>query len=302
MADERPDAARLLGRVGIWVNLDRASGDELRSFARELEALGYRALWFPETVAGKEAFSLATFLLLATTRLTAATGIANLWARDPMAMANGARALAEWSGGRFVLGIGVSHAPSIATRGGGGAYAHPFERMTEYLDAMDAAKYNGPGELPPLLLAALGPRMLRLAAKRAAGAHPYFVPVEHTTLARRALGPGKTLAVEQAVVLETDPEKARAIARVHTRRYLSLENYTNNLRRLGFSDRDILPEQGGSDRLVDAIVAWGDVAAAKRRVDDHRARGADHVCVQILRADRGLPSAEARALARVLID
>jgi probable F420-dependent oxidoreductase len=178
-----------------------------------------------------------------------------------------------------VLGIGVSHAPSVEQRGGD--YGKPIETMTAYLDAMDAAPYAGPepAEPVPLVLAALGPRMLELAAARADGAHPYFVPVEHTPVARARLGSEPCLAVEQTAVLSTDPETARRIARAFARHYLALPNYANNLRRLGWADEEIAND--GSDRLIDAVIAWGDVDAIVRRVRAHLDAGADHVCVQL---------------------
>ena len=297
MAHPGRDAARALGRIGVWANLDRLDATRLREFARALEAVRVAtALWFPETIAGKEALSLATFLLASTDRLVVATGIASVWARDAMAAANGSRAIGEWFPGRFVFGLGVSHAPSAATRGH--SYARPFERMQEYLGAIEQAAYVGPVPAQPVprVLAALGPRMLRLAAERAAGAHTYFVPVEHTARARETLGPGALLAVEQAVVLNSDAPAAREIARVHTRRYLALENYANNLRRLGWSDTDLTPD-GGSDALVDAIVAHGNEAAIADRVRAHLSAGADHVCVQVLRTDPAIaPMVELRRL------
>lgn len=287
-----------IGRVGVWANLDRHPAAVVRELVREIESLGYGALWFPETIAGKEALSLATLLLQAGERLVVATGIASIWARDAMAAANGSRAIAQAFPDRFVLGLGVSHRPSAEVRGH--AYDQPLERMREYLDGMDETKYVGPPATPSRVLAALGPLMLRLAAERAAGAHPYFVPVDHTARARAALGPGPLLAVEQAVVLETAAGRAREIARTHTRRYLALENYRKNLARLGWSAAD-LDADGGSDRLVDAIVVHGGAAEAKRRVEEHLGRGADHVCVQLLQADPGAsPAAGLRTLARAL--
>lgn len=215
--------------------------------------------------------------------MVVAPGIASIYARDPMAMANGSKALAEVYPGRFLLGLGVSHAPTVAARGGD--YGPPVASMRAYLDAMDAAPYRGaePAEPVPRVLAALGPRMLALAAERAAGAHPYFVPVEHTALARETIGPGSLLAPEQAVVLETDPESARRIAREHASYYLGLDNYRRNLRRLGLLEEELAG--GGSDRVVDAIVAWGDVEAIQARVRAHLEAGGDHVCVQALAAD-----------------
>src|SRR5438093_13530608 len=176
MAHAGREAAATLGRVGVWANLDRARAAVVRSFAHEVESLGHGALWYPETLGGKEALSLATLLLDATERLVVATGIASIWARDAMAAANGARAIAEAFPGRFVLGLGVSHAPSASVRGH--RYERPYEAMVAYLDALDATRYVGPEPAPPAprVLAALGPRMLRLAGERAAGAHPYFCP------------------------------------------------------------------------------------------------------------------------------
>jgi probable F420-dependent oxidoreductase len=209
----------------------------------------------------------------------AAPGIASIYARDPMAMANGARAIAEAYPGRFVLGIGVSHAPSVQMRGG--SYGKPVETMAAYLDGMTAASYAGPdtGEPVPLVLAALGPRMLELAAQRTDGAHPYFVPVEHTPMAREAMGAEACLAVEQTAVLSTNPDEARRIGRAFAKHYLALPNYANNLRRLGWPDEDIAND--GSDRLIDAVIAWGDVGAIVARVKAHLDGGADHVCVQL---------------------
>ena len=231
--------------------------------------------------------------------MVVATGIASIYARDATATANGARGLAEAYPGRFLLGLGVSHAPSVAQRGG--TYGPPVATMRAYLDAIDA---TGPAfaadgdETPERVLAALGPLMLKLAGERTAGAHPYFVPVAHTAVARDVLGAGPVLAVEQGAVLEADARRAREIARAaYTRRYLGLENYLASLRRLGFADADLQPD-GGSDALVDAVVAHGDAAAIAARVNEHRARGADHVCVQVFRAAAGLPLAELRALAK----
>ncbi len=300
MSDEARRWASTLGPVGAWsFDAERLGAADARAYAREVESLGVKVLWIPESLGSKEVFAHASLLLAATERLVVATGIANIWARDPVAMANGQRALADAYPGRFLLGLGVSHAPTITVRSGE-TWARPVERMREYLDAMEKAPYTGPAVETPRVLAALGPRMLRLSAERTLGAHPYFVPVEHTTMARRVLGAGPLLAVEQAAVLSTDPAVARATARRHMKRYLELDNYANNLRRLGWGDADIA--NGGSDALVDAIVAWGDAAAIRGRVDDHRARGADHVCLQVVRVDLKAPAAlEWRTLAPVLL-
>src|SRR6266566_9573034 len=196
-----------MGRVGVWsFALQRLAAADEQAAAREIESLGFRATWLPESLGSKEIFAHAGILLAGTERLVIASGIANIYARDPMAMANGARALGEAYPGRFVLGIGVSHAPSVQTRGS--MYGKPVETMRTYLEAMLTAQYAAPEPDPPvpLVLGALGPRMLALAAERADGAHPYFVPVEHTVEARKHLGPEPFLGVEQAAVLTTDRE------------------------------------------------------------------------------------------------
>lgn len=272
-------AARL-GRVGVWnFALQRLSAADEGAAIREYERLGYPTVWMPESLGSKEVFAHASILLGASERTIVAPGIASIHARDPMAMANGARALGEAFPGRFVLGIGVSHAPSVAMRGGD--YGKPIETMTAYLDGMAGASYAGPEEVEPvpLVLAALGPRMLELAAQRADGAHPYFVPVEHTPVARAALGTEPCLAVEQTAVLTTDADTARRVGRAFAKHYLALPNYANNLRRLGWMDEDIANE--GSDALIDAVIAWGDVDAIVARVKAHLDGGADHVCVQL---------------------
>jgi probable F420-dependent oxidoreductase len=287
-----------LGRIGVWLGpLSLRAAAETREFAPELEELGYGAIWFGEGVGTKECFTQAAALLAFTERAVAATGIANIYARDPMATANGARTLADAYPGRFLLGIGVSHAPSVASRGH--EYAKPIATMSAYLDAMDEAVFRGvePSEPAPCVLAALGPRMLELAAARTRGAHPYFTPPEHTAMAREAMGAGALLLPEQAFVLETDAAAARAKAREHMTYYLVLDNYRRNLLRLGFSEDEL--EGGGSDRLVDAIVAWGDIDAVRDRVAAHLAAGADHVCVQAIGDD---PLDELRRLAPALRD
>jgi probable F420-dependent oxidoreductase len=294
------ELARRLGPVGAWsFELDRISASEARDYAQEVEALGYRALWIPESVNSKEVFSHATFLLGATARLIVATGIANIYARDPVAMANGTRFLAEAYPGRFVLGLGVSHKPAVERRGG--AYGRPVEAMEAYLDAMSGAAYVGPAAAEPaaVLLAALGPRMLELGGSRTAGVHPYFAPPAHASYAREHAGPDAVVAFEQAVVVEEDPGAARIVARNHTRRYLRLENYANNLRRMGFTDADL--EGEGSDALTDAVVAWGSVEGVAGRVRHLLASGADHVCIQALPSDRRPQLDQLRALAKVLL-
>jgi probable F420-dependent oxidoreductase len=291
--------AKRLGTVGVWTfEAERMPAAGERDYARAIESLGFKALWIPESLGSKEAFAHASLLLAATKTLVIATGIANIWARDAVAMANGARALVDAYPDRFLLGLGVSHAPTVKTRGQ--SYARPLEYMRRYLDAMDAALYTGPKVDPPRVLAALGPQMLRLSAERSLGAHPYFVPVEHTFRAREALGDDALLAVEQAAVLSDDPAAARATARRHMKRYLELDNYANNLRRLGWGEPDLA--EAGSDKLVDAIVVWGNGSAVQSRIDEHRKRGADHVCLQVLRADPASPpTADLERIAKAVL-
>jgi len=301
MSDQARVWAKRLGPVGAWTfDVERLGADDARAYARDLEAAGVPVLWLPESLGSKEVFAHAAILLAATTTLIIATGIANIWARDAVAMANGQRALTDAYPDRFLLGVGVSHAPVVKMRGQGKVYEKPLEHMSEYLDAMDKAPYTGKPVETARVVAALGPKMLQLAAKRSLGAHPYFVPVEHTTVARKELGAGPLLAVEQAAVLSSDATIARATARRHMKRYLELDNYANNLRRLGWSDADLA--NGGSDELVDAIVAWGEAPAIKKRVDDHLARGADHVAIQVIRVDLSAPaSAEWKTLGPALL-
>jgi probable F420-dependent oxidoreductase len=270
-----------LGSVGVWLgSLLAASVPEERLAARKVEEMGYGSIWTGETIGGKEAFAHQSMLLAATQRIVTGTGIANVWARHPATMQGGAATLGAAFPGRFVLGVGVSHAPLVDRSGQ--RYERPLAHMVNFLDGMDAAVGGSPAtELPvPRVLAALGPQMLALARDRADGAHPYFVPPSHAPIARAVLGPDKLLIPEHAVVLSTDPEQARRIARSHMQIYLQLPNYVNNLLRLGFTDEDI--SGGGSDGLVDAIVAWGDEAAIADRVREVLDGGADHVLLQPL--------------------
>lgn len=267
-----------MGSTGVWLSsLSSVSAVEERRAAVEIERLGYRTLWFGETPNGREALTHAALLLSATTSLVVATGIANIYGRDATSAANGAATLAEAWPGRFVLGLGVSHMPLVAGRGH--EYGRPVAAMRAYLDGMDAATTTVPiQETAPRVLAALRPRMLELAATRTQGAHPYFTTPEHTAEARRILGPELLLAPEQAVVLDTDPERARAVAREYAELYLGLPNYLGALRTLGFTDDDFA--NGGSDALIDAIVSWGDAETLAARVQAHHRAGADHVAVQ----------------------
>lgn len=270
-----------LGQVGVWLaSLRPATADEERSAARRIEALGYGSLWTGELIGGKEAFAHQSLLLAATDHLVTGSGIANIWARHPATMEGGAATLGGAYPGRFVLGIGVSHAPGV-TRSGQ-KYDKPLTRMSEYLDQMEAATGDDPrSEMPvPRVLAALRTGMLSLARDRADGAHTYFVPAVHTTTARGVLGPDKLLIPEQAVVVSQDAAQARRTARDHMEHYLQLPNYVNNLKQIGYRDDDL--SAGGSDRLVDAIVAWGSADQIAGRVREHLVNGADHVLLQPL--------------------
>jgi probable F420-dependent oxidoreductase len=290
-----------LGRVGVWLGLlGTRSAEEERAAAAEIEELGYGALWFGESPAYKEAFAHAAILLASTRRIVVATGIANIYVRDPLAMTSAAHALAEAYPGRFVLGMGVSHAPLVERRGH--HYGRPLAAMRDYLDGMNRARYAPPDPAEPLarVLAALKPKMLGLARDRADGAHTYLVTPRHTARARDVLGDGPVLAPELAMVLQTDPERARVVAREHLATYLTLPNYLNNLGEEGFDDRDFA--DGGSDRLVDALVAWGDADAIADRVRRHLEAGADHVAVHPVTKDLGEAMSELRALAPTLLD
>jgi len=292
--------AERLGPVGLWTRqLDMQPTERARAAVAELEELGWSSLWCWE-VFGREALTNAGLLLAATRRMVLGTGIANIWARDPAAMAAAQRTLAEAYPARFVLGIGVSHGPLVDARGH--RYQRPLDKMRAYLDAMDAAPWQGPplAEEPPRVLAALGPRMLALAAERAAGALTYNATPEATAWARSILGAGPLLAVEQAVVVEDDPAEARRIARGLLAFYMTLPNYLRAWERLGFGPED--RAEGGSDRMVDAVVAWGGPEAIAERVRAHLDAGADHVCLQVLDPDPdGVPLAGWRALALTLL-
>jgi probable F420-dependent oxidoreductase len=286
-----------LGSIGIWSGvLRRGDEAEAADAAAELEALGFGALWIPGG-AGGDVLGDARRLMDATERVVVATGILNVWMYDAADVAAGHVALTAAHPGRFLLGLGVSHAPAVERSNQ--RYTRPYSKMVDYLDQLDAATPPVPRD--GMVLAALGPRMLGLSAERTGGAHPYLVPPEHTAIAREALGTGPLLAPEQMVVLDSDPASARQTARQNIARYLELPNYTNNLRALGFTDEDLAPP--GSDRLVDAIVAWGDPAAIADRVRAHHDAGADHVCVQVLLPDpAAFPRAEWRAIAPALIE
>ena len=286
-----------LGAFGVWTfQLDALPAARMQETVAELEEIGYGAVWFGEAL-GREALSKAALLLAGTERVVIATGIANIYARDPVTMAAAQKTLAEAYPSRFLLGLGVSHIP-LVERVRGHRYDKPVPTMRAYLDAMDQAPYQAvpPPSKPPRVLAALGPLMLKLAAERTDGAHPYNTTPKHTAQARELLGPDPYLCPEQAVILEKDPAKARAIARKFLEIYLGLPNYTNNWLRLGFQETDLA--NGGSDRLIDAVVSWGDLKTVVSRIQEHHAAGADHVCIQVLTDDsKTFPLREYRELA-----
>lgn len=270
-----------IGTRGVWWFTETMTADAAADFARTLESMGYGALWIPETM-GRDPFAHAAFLLSEADELVVATGIANIFHRHPGAMKQAQQTLAEQSGNRFLLGMGVSHAPIVA-----GVrkldYSKPLTTMREYLDGMAASAYMavGPSEPPRTLLAALGPKMLELAASQADGAHPYLTTPEHTGQAKAVLGDDKMLCVEQKVVLSTEPSEARATARQALSMYIGLPNYFKNWLRLGYTEDDLA--DGGSDRLIDGLVAWGSAAQIEQRLTAHRDAGATHVCIQPLK-------------------
>jgi len=273
-----------------WSGSWRVAEDPTLDAASELESLGYGALWS----SGGFAPGLSPIfgqLLASTTRIAVASGIVSMWTGTPADVGPAVAHLESRFPGRFLLGIGASHAPAVEN------YERPYAHVVAYLDALDALEVPVPPERR--VLAALGPRMLELAAARSAGAHPYFVPVEHTVRARAILGPGPLLAPEVAVVLETDVARARELARAYAATYLSLPNYTNNLRDFGYGDDDIAG--GGSDRLIDAVIPWGDAATIAERLRQHHDAGADHVCIQVIADYSTFPLAQYRELAGALL-
>ena len=269
-----------LGRKGVFWFTDTLGPAQLIELVQRCEDLGYSALWYPEALS-YESFALAGYLLSYSKKLIIASGIANIYARDPTAAKQGQHTLAKLWDGRYLLGLGVSHSLLVQDMRGH-QYRRPLATMRAYLDAMDKAAANAPvlDESPPVVLAALGPQMTKLGGERTAGVHPYNVTPEHTASARAIIGPDKWLCVEQKVLLETDPGRAREIARQAMAFYLSLSNYRNNWKRLGFTDGDL--ESGGSNRFLDAMVAWGNETAIRQRIQAHFDAGASHVCIQPL--------------------
>ncbi len=275
-----------LGKIGVWQFVDTLPATEAAEAAKRVEGLGYSALWIPETV-GRHPFVSASWLLANTSSLIVATGIANIYHREPGVTLAGQMTLAEQSGGRFLLGLGVSHKPLVeGVRGL--SYGKPVETMRSYLQAMGTSPFSSvaPEKAPPTVIAALGPKMLELARESADGAHPYFVSPDHTREARKILGDDAWLCVEQKVILESDMEKARAAARATYGIYSSLPNYRNNWKRMGFTEADL--DDGGSDAFLDATFAMGDISEIVSRVEAHFDAGASHVCVQAI-STSGVP-------------
>lgn len=267
-----------LGKLGVWYFTDTQSAAQAAQTVQRIEKIGYGTLWIPETV-GRNPFVHAAWLLANTTTLNLATGIANIYHREPGVTLAAQNTLAEQSGGRFLLGLGVSHKPLVeGVRGL--TYGKPVATMKDYLEKMDRSPYHSikPEAAPQRVIAALGPKMLEVARDHCAGAHPYFSSPDHTRMARAILGPDKLLCVEQKVILETDPAKARQLARDVAQIYINLPNYRNNWLRMGLTEADLA--DGGSDHFIDTTFAWGDVDTVKQRLREHFDAGANHVCIQ----------------------
>ena len=283
-----------LNKSGVFAFLDGLNGAQTGELARKIERLGYSILWITEG-AGREPFTHAAYLLGQTHKLVVASGIANVFMREPMTSIRAARTLAELFPDRFILGLGVSG--RIANLARGIAWDKPVTFTRDYVAKMKATGYLAPGPAnePPVVLAGILPKMVELAASQTNGTHTYFVPPEHTARVRAAIGPDKWICAEQAVMLESDPVKARTAARKYMSFYLRLpdSSYAKNLRAFGFGDADFAGEL--SDRLVDTVVAWGDADKLRARIDAHRSAGATHVCVLPLRSD-GVLTPDERAL------
>ncbi|MBR0801082.1 TIGR03620 family F420-dependent LLM class oxidoreductase [Bradyrhizobium jicamae] len=268
-----------LGRLGVWYSTDKLDGSQLRDFVRTVENNGYAALWYPES-RGYESMSLATYLLSCSEKLIIGSSIANIYARDSYTALRAVISLNALYGGRFILGLGVSHIPMVEGLRGH-RYDKPLAAMGAYLDGINKSAPSG--EPLPVMVAALGPKMLALSAAKSRGAVPYNVTPQHTREAAAVLGPSKWLAVEQKVTIEADPAKARALGRKELSRYMVLPNYRNNWLRLGFTEAELA--DGGSDRFIDAMVLWGDADTIKRGLHAHFEAGATHVCLQPVHAD-----------------
>lgn len=276
-----------LGRLGVWsVDIRRTEVGGVAASAADLERWGYGTIWFPAG-SGERGFDVARALLGASDAITVATGITSIWATAPQDSNRAFAELEQQAPGRFLLGVGASHGPMV-DHNHPGRYQRPLTNTAAYLDALTVPRERR-------ILAALGPKMLQLAREQAIGTHPYLVTPEITARTRATIGIGPVVAVEQAVVLETDAAAARAIARDHLRGYLELPNYVNNWLRSGYTDDDV--RGAGSDRLVDDLVAWGDASAIGDRIRAHYDAGADHVCVQVLGGAQPVPRDQWRAIA-----
>jgi probable F420-dependent oxidoreductase len=284
-----------LGRLGVFSLTDGMTSPESAAFAKRLEDWGYSVLWMGDGY-GRDILIQCSWLLANTSKLILASGIASIYGRDAVAMTVSNYTLCEQSGGRFILGIGVSHDRIVEGRRGH-VYGKPLTAMRSYLDSMDRVDYLAPPppERPRVVLAALGPKMLALAGERTDGAMPFCVTPAHTAQARAILGPGKLLCPEQKLLLESDPDTARAIGRRVLARYLALDNYRNNLLTLGYTEDEL--SNGGSDRVVDDLVGWGGEAELRARVQAHWDAGADHVCILPIQSDPSSALPDARVLA-----
>lgn len=268
-----------LGKLGVWYLLDLTTSQTAIQWVKRIESLGYSALWIPETM-GRDPIADSAFLLAHSKKLIIATGIANIYNRVPGSIMQAQQTLAEQSDNRFLLGLGVSHAP-IVEKVRGLTYARPLTKMTEYLDAMDHAPYTGikPASPPHRVIAALGPKMLQLAKEKCMGAHPYFTSPQHTKMARSILGEEKWLCVEQKIILTTDKDLAYKQARRNAQIYIKLPNYRANWKRMGLNENDL---DTMSDKFIEATLAWGDVNRICKRIQEHFEAGASHVCIQPL--------------------
>ncbi len=271
-----------LTKPGVFAMTDTLTASQLTSLVRKVEGLGYSSFWFPEAF-GRDPFALAAHILTVTDKLIVGTGIANVWKREPVTMINAARTLCEMFPDRFILGVGISHGPLMAQLGI--KYEKPVAFMRDYLARMKAAPYSAPRPPadPPIVVAALLPKMLQLAAAETSGTYPVYVTPEQTARMRAAIGPDRWLCVQQVAILETDATKARGIARGVLSFYLQLPNYVRTFRNHGFADGDFV--DGGSDRLVDALIAWGDEKSIRGRVRAHYEAGATHVCLAMIPQD-----------------
>jgi probable F420-dependent oxidoreductase len=279
-----------IDKLAVWLNTIGYTSAELVAFARRLEGWGYGTLWINDGM-GSDPFVLAAKLLAGTERLQIALGVANIYSRDPTMMQGAQYGLNEQWDNRFLLGMGVSH-PFIVEGMRGHSYGKPVATMRAYLEAMAGLQYPGPQptEKPLTVIAALGPKMLGLAREMTDGAHPFSTTPEHTAMAREILGPGKLLLVEQKIMLESDPVKARAVGRGLVSGLAGIPNYRNNFLRMGFAEEDFA--DGGSDRAADALLAWGDELALRQRIQEHWGAGADQVAIQVMARGGGLLMAE----------